>query len=559
MSQKFTKEQQLLIEEIINKGYNQEDFEYFVLQKEPEKGHDLSEWTYGELLSIIQQYQLESIPYNINQEQDQLQVQTPLIEPESPEIIGSFSFIEKEVYAQNQKQEAIKIVHLHLLYNQNDKMHILPYEKTIKCKQLYFFIDENVELQFEISAQFSEYYFRPIEERGGILDFFSKQIVFPIQVNPMEWKIKRTLQDFAQLRNVLCAAFPEFILPSFPYKDIDDYDIIMKEQQNIIKVLTIFLQIYNKKPIIRTIAPSLHFLNETNPKQFQSKFYNQQTFIKQYNLNQKQSKTGTLSVQFNQNQYQKYKDYYSYLNSEQANYDIIQKHLEQFAEFTYKGQQNLGFSIEMIQQLCVSLPQYFEAQEFGKALSMIKSHFQTQKDFILRSTKQIMDVLLITLVKFKNSRQQLFELKSNLNETFQNFSNEFFLLEKRKEELFTLKDLQKWGLNSEIQSKIDINRCFTDIKYAKEIMLPKETFYVNEKRDQYVYMLNHFNEQFDQQFMIETDKLLNEVRFYLDNMRYYTNNQVFCDCETQLQNWDFLIQEYEVYKFQYSQKLSVNG
>ncbi|CAD8104183.1 unnamed protein product [Paramecium primaurelia] len=534
MSQNFTKEQQLLIDEIINKGYNQEDFEYFVFQKEPEKGHDLSKWTYDELFNIIQQYQLEK--------QQQLQIQTPLNEPESPEILSSFSFIDKEVSAQNQKQEAIKI---------NEKMHILPYEKTIKCKQQYFFIDENVELQFEISA--------PIEERGGILDFFSKSIVFPIQVNPMEWKIKRTLQDFAQLRNLLCAAFPELIIPSFPYKDIDDYDIIMKEQENILKVLTIFLQIYNKKPIIRTIASSLHFLNETNSKQFQSKFYNEQNLIKQFNLNQKQSKTGTLQVQFNQNQYQKYKDYYTYLNAEQANYELIQKHLEQFAEFTYKGQQSLGFSIEMIQQLCISLPQYFEAQEFGKALSMIKSHFQTQKDFILRSTKQIMDVLLITLVKFKNSRQQLFELKSNLNETFQNFSNEFFLLEKRKEELFTLKDFQKWGLNQELQSKIDINRCFTDLKYAKEFMLPKETFYVNEKKDQYVYMLNHFNEQFDQQFIIETDKLLNEIRFYLDNMRYYTNNQVNNDYEEQLQNWDFLIQEYEEYKFQYSQKLSVNG
>ncbi|CAD8122621.1 unnamed protein product [Paramecium sonneborni] len=526
MTQKFTKEQQLLIEEIINKGYNQEDFEQFVLQKEPEKGYDLSEWTYDELFRIIQLYQQEK--------QDSYQVLTPVNEPESPDIQSTYQIIDKEVYAQNQKQDSIKL---------NEKMHVLPYEKTIKCKQLYFFIDENVELQFEISA--------PIEERGGILDFFQKTIVFPIQVNPMQWKIKRTLQDFGQLRNILCAAFPELIIPSFPYKDIDDYDIIMKEQQNILKVLTIFLQIYNKKPIIRTVAASLHFLSETNPKQFQSKFYNEQTLIKQFNLNQKQSKTGTLSVQFNQDQYQKYKDYQTYLNAEQANYEIIQKHLEQFAEFTYKGQQSLGFSIEMIHQLCISLPQYFEAQEFGKALSMIKSHFQTQKDFILRSTKQIMDVLLITLLKFKNSRQQLFELKSNLNETLQNFSNEFFLLEKRKEELFTLKDLQKWGLNQELQSKIDISKCFTDIKYAKEIMLPKETFYVNEKKDQYVYMLNHFNEQFDQQFLIETDKLLSEIHFYLDNMRYYTNNQ--------LQNWDFLIQEYEEYKFQYSQNLSVNA
>ncbi|CAD8121659.1 unnamed protein product [Paramecium sonneborni] len=526
MNFKFTKEQQLLIEEIINKGYNQEDFEQFVFLKEPQKGYDLSLWTYDELFLIIQKYQQEKL--------DSFQISIPVNQSEQPDISGSYQIIEKEIHAQNQKQDPIKL---------NEKIYIFPYEKTIKCKQLYFFIDENVELQFEISA--------PIEERGGILDFFQKTIVFPIQVNPMEWKIKRTLQDFAQFRNLLCAAFPEYIIPSFPYKDIDDYDIIMKEQQNILKVLTIFLQIYNKKPIIRTVCSSLHFLNEMNPKQFQSKFYNEQIFIKQFNLNQKQSKTGTLSIKFNQEQYEKYKDYQAYINAEQANYEIIQKNLEQFAEFTYKGQQSLGFSIEMISQLCISLPKYYESQEFGKALSMIKSHFQTQKDFVLRSTKQIMDVLLITLLKFKNSRQQLFELKSNLNETFLNFQNEFFLLEKKKEELFTLKDIQKLGLNQELLQKIDINKCFTDLNYAKEIMLPEESFQVNEKKDQYVYMLNHFNEQFDQQFLIETDKLLNEIDFYLDNMRYFTNNQ--------LQNWDFLIQEYEEYKFQYNQKLSVNA
>ncbi|CAD8185280.1 unnamed protein product [Paramecium octaurelia] len=524
MSQTFTKEQQLLVDEIISKGYNQDDFEDFVLHKEPNKGQDLTQWTYEELLKIIQLYQQEKK----EQQSDSYQI----VELDSPDISDQIQIIDRDTFVQKQTLESIKIT---------DKIALIPFEKTVTCKQMYFFIDENIELQFDISP--------PIQEGGGILDFFSKTIVFPIQILPMEWKVRRTLQDFIQLRNILSAAFPEYIIPSFPYNDINDYDIIMKEQQNIVKVLNVFLQIYNKKPIIRTVLSSLLFLNEENSKQFQQKFYKEQVLQKQYNLSQKQSKTGTLTFSFNQNQYQKYKDYQVYLNGEQGNYEIIQKYLEQFAEFTYKGQQSLGYSIEMIQSLCNSLPQYTEAQEFGKALCMIKSYFQTQKDFVLRSTKQIMDVLLITLVKFKNSRQQLTELKTNLFETFQNFSNEFNLLEKRKEDLFVIKDLQKWGLNQEQQLKVDINKCFNDLKYAKEIMLPKDTFYVDEKRDQYVYMLNKFNEQYEQQFIIETDKLLNEIQYYLDNMRCYTNNQ--------LQNWDFLIQEYEEYKISYQKQICV--
>ncbi|CAD8111973.1 unnamed protein product [Paramecium sonneborni] len=524
MNQTFTKEQQLLVDEIISKGYNQDDFEDYVLLKEPKKGQDLSQWSYQELEKIIQQYQQDRKEQNFNSYQ--------LVELDSPDISDQIQIIDRDTFVQKQTLESIKIT---------DKIQIIPFEKTINCKQMYFFIDENIQLQFDISP--------PIQEGGGILDFFSKTIVFPIQIFPMQWKVKRTLQDFIQLRNIFSAAFPEYIIPSFPYNDINDYDIIMMEQQNIIKVLNAFLQIYNKKPIVRTLFSSLLFLNEENSKQFQLKFYKEQSLQKQYNLSQKQSKTGTLTFQFNQNQYQKYKDYQTYLNGEQTNYEIIQKYLEQFAEYTYKGQQSLGYSIEMMQQLCNSLPSYVEAQEFGKALCMIKSYFQTQKDFVLRSTKQIMDVLLITLVKFKNSRQQLTELKSNLFETFQNYSNEFHLLEKRKEDLFLIKDLQKWGLNQEQQEKVDINKCYTDLKYAKEIMLPKDTYYVDEKRDQYIYMLNKFNEQYEQQFLIETDKLLNEIQYYLDNMRCYTNNQ--------LQNWDFLIQEYEEYKISYQKLIAV--
>ncbi|CAD8212513.1 unnamed protein product [Paramecium octaurelia] len=49
-----------------------------------------------------------------------------------------------------------------------------------------------------------------------------------------------------------------------------------------------------------------------------------------------------------------------------------------------------------------------------------------------------MDVLLITLVNFENLRQQLTQLKTNLFGTIQNYSNEFNLLEKRKEDLFLI-------------------------------------------------------------------------------------------------------------------------
>ncbi|CAD8110695.1 unnamed protein product [Paramecium primaurelia] len=532
MNQKFTKEQQLLVDEIINKGYNQDDFQEFVLLNEPNRGQDLTQWTYKELLRIIHYINKKKKKNNqIHINQLNLILQTFLIK---------FKLLIEILLSKNKPKNQQKLL---IKYQQFHMKKLLLVNKCIFL--LMKILNSNlISVRILFQQQLS-----PIQEGGGILDFFSKTIVFPIQILPMEWKIKRTLQDFIQIRNILSAAFPEYIIPSFPYNDINDYDIIMKEQQNIIKVLNAFLQIYNKKPIVRTVFSSLLFLNEDNSKQFQQKFYKELILQKQFNLNQKQSKTGTLSFSFNQIQYQKYKDYQVYLNGEQGNYEIIQKYLEQFAEFTYKGQQSLGYSIEMIQQLCNSLPSYTEAQEFGKALCMIKSYFQTQKDFVLRSTKQIMDVLLITLVKFKNSRQQLTELKTNLFETFQNFSNEFNLLEKRKEELFLNKDLQKWGLNQEQFLQIDLNKCFTDLKYAKEIMLPKDTYQVDEKRDQYVYMLNKFNEQYEQQFLIETDKLLNEIKYYLDNMRYYTNNQ--------LQNWDFLIQEYEEYKLSYQKQITV--
>ncbi|CAD8209389.1 unnamed protein product [Paramecium pentaurelia] len=103
MNQKFTKEQQLLVDEIINKGYNQDDFEDFVLLKEPNRGQDLTQWTYKELLRIIQLYQQEKK----EKQSDSYQ----LIELDSPDISDQIQIIDRDTFVKKQTQESIKIVY----------------------------------------------------------------------------------------------------------------------------------------------------------------------------------------------------------------------------------------------------------------------------------------------------------------------------------------------------------------------------------------------------------------------------------------------------------------
>ncbi|CAD8212512.1 unnamed protein product [Paramecium octaurelia] len=255
--------------------------------------------------------------FQLFSEKQQISDSYQTVELDSPDIPDQFQIIDRDTFVKKQALESFRIT---------DTISLIPFEKTITCKQMYFFIDENIELQFDISPFFILITIKSHSRRRWHSRFLFKNHCIPNSTSPYGAESQENSPGLYPTQKLLSAAFPEYIIPSFPYYDIYDNDILMKEQNNVVKVLNVFLQIYNKKPIVKTISLSLFFLNENNSKQFQQKFYKQNN--------------------------SEVKEYQGYLNGEQGNYNVIQKYLEQFAEFTYKGQQSLGYSMQMIQQLC---------------------------------------------------------------------------------------------------------------------------------------------------------------------------------------------------------------
>ncbi|CAK62834.1 unnamed protein product (macronuclear) [Paramecium tetraurelia] len=162
---------------------------------------------------------------------------------------------------------------------------LIPFEKTFTCKQMYFFI-----------SVFYSHNYKSHSRRRWHSTFLFKNHCFPNSNSPNGVEGKKNSpglyptqkRTFSCISRVNCKNYSLIWISSFPYNDIYDYDILMKLNSNVFKILDVMLLlpylaiplIYNKKPIVRTILSSLLF--------------------------------------------------------------IIQKYLEQFAKFTFKDQQNLG-------------------------------------------------------------------------------------------------------------------------------------------------------------------------------------------------------------------------
>ncbi|CAD8136201.1 unnamed protein product [Paramecium octaurelia] len=506
--------QKLLIEEIINKQYSQEEFEQYVQVQAPDKD-DLSKWNYEDLKLCIENFQSSK--------------NTSKQTPKQEEEIYGFQNIDEKLYS-------VIVSNQHKIYI--DNISLDPYEKVIKCQQEKYLIEKDVELQFQIS--------HPQEVRdSGLWSFITQKqiVVFSIQTFPMQYKVSRTLQEFDDLRNVICQYFPEKIIPRFPYGELTKLEEMQPMMDNIILSIKNLLLLYNQIPLIRTIQPCLWFIKEENQQLLQKKLKEELYKEKRYKLQQKQTKTGDIKVSLSFDGYKKFLDQSTYPKTAINLLNQIICNMNEFCAYQKKSQEFLGNATQCLMELTNTLPKYPEQISLIEYINLVNDHFNQITQEINDSCTLLDKNLKLTFAKLLRSHKSFVRLHQNVYDIRSKFVQDYNILNKKKDDLIRNSDLKTLIQKIMQQNKLDQSendKLLTDSEYLKGFLHVQETQQNQQLQDQLVYMLQEFSCALDEQFRVDKLKVVSNFGGFLSSKQKL--------CQKYCEQWNDLVNKYEMLK-----------
>ena len=507
--------QNYLRENILEKGYDAEDFVSYLTIKKGDDGVNLSNWTLEELKSLVQEYILvhpqiginqinPQIQQNINSTQVQNQIPIQNLNMNMNQIMNinnginnnlnvgmDNSIINNNVnneiinnngmaqYGQNgddfnQQNEPTDIYGITNL----ESVSCSIYEKSELCKL------DNIKIEMTIG-----------EKVPGT--FFSKAYTtYIIVTSPSNFKVRRRYSDFEWLRQVLINMYSSNVIPPIPKKNKiggDRFDELFLDKR--LRTLEKFLNLLLTDPIIRDSQILYDFLSIEE----ESKFNNRKKYYSNYklpmNLSDFKSPNGKLNVTINEEVeifYQNIKD-----NTE-LNQDLLTKLNTNIKQLSLE-MTNVFNKMDQITKICDELfmnsIKYYDINEIKVSYYQLKDMFKNWSTTLRKEC-----VLLNVNVReyFKYSKNLFRSMKEMLN-TVDMYKQTYYKSKRnlitKKEELFKRSDVSKWDLGP--NKNISIVSLLKDKNVALPKMLYSETKAVNSMKQMYGYYLNRATSEFE--------------------------------------------------------------
>ena len=254
MEEKEQEEKQnYLRQNILEKGYDANEFVSFLQSKKGEAASDISNWSMKDLHAVVQEF----ISNHENENKKEIEPQNN--QQQNQDIAKDYVIIESNSINTNEN-------------NKNQKNKINSYNLTINDENFGIIIPEFIECQkaernalcdvknIEITVT------EPKKINNG---FFSKTYVnFLITTNPINLKVRRKHYDFVWLRERLVTIFNLNVIPRLPKKGKTNGDNhITKRMRN----LQLFLNYLLKDNLIKNSQIFYDFLSIENEEEFEKK------------------------------------------------------------------------------------------------------------------------------------------------------------------------------------------------------------------------------------------------------------------------------------------------
>ena len=496
MSDEEHQKQIYLRENILDKGYDGEDFASFLTSKKGEEGVNLKNWSLDELKSAVQEFiiiqsqkfnQINSIQnnYNIYPNVINNMILNNNINTNINNNGNDFEFIQQQsqsmplnfpMFNNSDNNNSKNNIYQNDIYGITDTeiINCLTQEKNDLAKF------DNIKIEISLG-----------EKKPGT--FFSKVYqTYVITIPTLNLKVVRRYSDFEWFRSILINLFPGRVIPPIPKKNKIGGDRFNEEfLEKRTRTLEKFLNLLLEDPSIKTSQIFYDFVSieELNIFSDKKKYYN--SIKLPQSLKEYKSLNGKLDVKLDENResiYQKIKN----------ETDISQELLSKLNKQIKSLNNEINTVIIRLNEIAKSCEELFlNSVKYNESNEIKISYYELNEMFkhwanALKKQNTVTNIDIREYFKYsKNTLKSMKELINTVEIYKQNYYKSRRNLITKKEELFKKGDITKWDLTP---SNKNININDKNIVFAN--MLHNETNIVNNLKNIYGYYLNSVNSEF---------------------------------------------------------------
>ena len=540
--------QNYLRENILNKGYEAEDFVSYLTSKKGEEGVDLSNWSLDELKNVVQEYitanpltqtqNINNIDNQPNNEINQNNIQANQILIQNMNTMNNMNNINNmnlapglnpypNMYNMNLDPNVVSLLANQNLNNINQNQEIsnisdinnniqqsLPLnfpqfsgENGVINSQgelidIYGIINaDNILCSLSEKTELSKYENIKIEIALGEKkpgSFFSKAYqTYVISLPKLNLKVNRRYSDFEWLRQILVTRYPSCVIPPIPKKnklggDRFNEEFLLKRTRTLEK----FLNLLVEDPNIKSSQIFYDFVSVEEAKFNEIKKQHNSMKLPQC-LKEYKSLDGKLDIKVDDSReiyYQNMKDHM------EINQELLTK-LNKQIKLLYNELNIVISRLDEITKNCEEL--FSNSVKYSENDDLKISYYELADMFkhwstTLKKQNALTYIDIREHFKFsKNTLKSMKDLIYSVDTCKQNYYKSKKNLISKKEDLFKKGDKTRWDLNPN-NPNVNINT--PNLEKDKNIALPNmlynETNAVSDLKQIYGYYLNSVNNEF---------------------------------------------------------------
>ena len=543
--------QNYLRENILNKGYEAEDFVSYLTSKKGEEGVDLSNWSLDELKNVVQEYitanpltqtqninNINNIDNQPNNEINQNNIQANQILIQNMNTMNNMNNINNmnlapglnpypNMYNMNLDPNVVSLLANQKLNNINQNQEIsnisdinnniqqsLPLnfpqfsgENGVINSQgelidIYGIINsDNILCSLSEKTELSKYENIKIEIALGEKkpgSFFSKAYqTYVISLPKLTLKVNRRYSDFEWLRQILVTRYPSCVIPPIPKKnklggDRFNEEFLLKRTRTLEK----FLNLLVEDPNIKSSQIFYDFVSVEEAKFNEIKKQHNSMKLPQC-LKEYKSLDGKLDIKVDDSReiyYQNMKDHM------EINQELLTK-LNKQIKLLYNELNIVISRLDEITKNCEEL--FSNSVKYSENDDLKISYYELADMFkhwstTLKKQNALTYIDIREHFKFsKNTLKSMKDLIYSVDTCKQNYYKSKKNLISKKEDLFKKGDKTRWDLNPN-NPNVNINT--PNLEKDKNIALPNmlynETNAVSDLKQIYGYYLNSVNNEF---------------------------------------------------------------
>ena len=530
---------------ILEKGYDAEDFVAFLTTKKGEEGVNLSNWTLNELQSLVQEYILSHPKQNVqevNNIQAQLQFPNNFQQNNNP--------LQNPLQTQNFNMAPNLNLdnNMNMNLNMGINMGMNPNMNMAINNNMNMDMNQNMNLGMNnnmINPQFQGNYNpnMPYSPDPGLLNvpeestdiygltnldtilcsisektelskydaihiemtmgekvpgtLFSKAyMTYIITTSPLNLKVRRRYSDFEWLRQILLNFYSSSVIPPIPKKnkiggDRFDETFLIKRMRNLEK----FLNALMDDPVIKSSQIIFDFLSieEDNKFSEKKKYYN--NFKSPLYLRDYKSPTGKLDITLNEEReiyYQNIKDH------TELNFELLtklNKNLKLLNSEMLAVVNRMNEISKNCEELFLNSVKYCDVNEIKICYYQLNDMFKFWST-ALKKQASVININIREYFKYtKNTFRSMKELVNVVDNYKQNYYKSKRALITKKEDLFKKSDISKWDLGP--NKGMSVVTLLKDKSVALPKMLCNETNAVINLKQIYGYYLNSATKEYE--------------------------------------------------------------